>query len=436
MTNSIGMWRARSPAAALAFILVLAGCGGEDSGDSVPAAGTGTLSAPAAVGKTIFFDGGLSVSGQTACASCHSPSRAFTSGIDIPVGGPNLNLQGLRNAPSLMYQAFTPLFQFRRDGKAAGGFFLDGRAATLAEQAQQPFTTPFEMANADAAEVVQRLLTRPYLQAFKDAFGAAVVNDPPAAMQAIGAALQAYQLEDPAFRLFTSKYDYYLKGQAQLSAQEANGLKLFNDPAKGNCAACHASTPDAGVPALFTDFSYSNLGVPRNWRLSFNRDDTVAPSYLPANGTALGAPNHNYYDLGLCGPQRDDLSGSTLLCGQFKTPTLRNAAIKNAYLHNGLYNTLKTTIAWKVTRDTNASVWYRLADGVTPDIRYNDLPASFAFNVNAGDVPFNAASAPSLTDSEINDVVVFICTLIDGFDPTKPAAYLRPGQCQLATSPY
>jgi cytochrome c peroxidase len=80
-------------------------------------------------------------------------------------------------------------------------------------------------------------------------------------------------------------------------------------------------------------------------------------------------------------------------------------------------------------------VWYRLADGVTPDIRYNDLPVSFAFNVNAVDVPFDPASAPSLTDGEINDLVVFICTLIDGFDPTKPAAYLRPGQCQLATTP-
>ena len=416
-------------------MLALAGCGGSGSGDSVPAPVAGPLSAAAAVGKTLFFDNGLSVSGQTSCASCHSPSRAFTSGIDIPVGGPNVNLQGLRNAPSLTYQAFTPQFQFRRDGKAAGGFFLDGRAATLAEQAQQPFTAPFEMANADAAEVLQRLLTRPYLQSFKDAFGAAVVNDPSAALHAIGAALQAYQLEDPAFRPFTSKYDYALKGQAQLSSQEANGLKLFNDPAKGNCAACHASNPDGGVAALFTDFSYSNLGVPRNWRLPFNRDDTVAPSYVPANGAALGAPNHSYYDLGLCGPQRDDLSGFISLCGQFKTPTLRNAAVKNAYLHNGLFNTLKTTISWKVTRDTNASVWYRLADGVTPDIRYNDLPVSFASNVNAVDVPFNAASAPSLTDSEINDVVVFICTLIDGFDPARPTAYLRPGQCQLATTP-
>ena len=97
-----------------------------------------------------------------------------------------MDLPGFRNTPSLMYASYIPAFYFDSSGNPYGGFFRDGRAKTLAEQAVLPFTTPFEMANADAAAVIARLQTRPYLADFKALYGAAVLSDPTTALQGYG----------------------------------------------------------------------------------------------------------------------------------------------------------------------------------------------------------------------------------------------------------
>ena len=60
---------------------------------------------------------------------------------------------------------------------------------------------------------------------------------------------------------------------------------------------------------------------------------------------------------------------------------------------------------------------------------YNDLPVAFDGNVNVAEVPYNPAKAPSLTNQEMSDIVHFLCTLTDGFDPTNPSAYNVPAQC-------
>ena len=120
---------------------------------------------------------------------------------------------GFRNAPSLMYASFVPAFYFDSDGGPNGGFFRDGRAATLADQAILPFITPFEMANPDAASVIERLKGRPYLADFTALYGAEVLNDPDTALQRMGQALAAFETESIDFHPFTSKYDYWLKGK-------------------------------------------------------------------------------------------------------------------------------------------------------------------------------------------------------------------------------
>ena len=134
--------------------LLLAACGGGGGDSSEAPTGGTTLSAMAQVGQQIFSDTALSVSGVQACSTCHVAANAFSAadGLSVPLGGPAMNLPGLRATPSLMYASFTPAFHFAADGTPTGGFFRDGRAANLAEQAQQPFITSFEMANADAAE--------------------------------------------------------------------------------------------------------------------------------------------------------------------------------------------------------------------------------------------------------------------------------------------
>src|SRR5271163_4564503 len=219
----------------------LAACGGGGATSAPPA--PPALSAAAVAGKAIFFDKSLSVSGVQSCGTCHVPSRAFTAnpatdhGLPVPLGGPNMDQTGFRNAPSLMYGSFTPPFSLS-DGPV-GGFFRDGRASSLATQAEQPFVTPFEMANQDPAEVVGRLRDSPAtLQAFTAVYGEAVLDDPDTALTDMGLALAAFETEDPSFHPFSSKYDYWLQGQVQLSAQEQNGLNLFNNPVKGNCTAC------------------------------------------------------------------------------------------------------------------------------------------------------------------------------------------------------
>jgi cytochrome c peroxidase len=430
--SDTGRVRLRAHLAWLAALLLAAcgGGGGESSG--APASGT-TLSAMAQVGQQIFSDTALSVSGVQACSTCHVASHGFSAadGLSVPLGGPAMNLPGLRATPSLMYASYTPAFHFAADGTPTGGFFRDGRAANLAAQAQQPFVTSFEMANADAAEVRQRLLGRPYLEQFKAVFGAAALDDPAQTLASMGAAVAAYESEDVEFRPFSSKFDAFRNGNAALTPAELQGLQIFNDPSKGNCNACHLSMGSGGVAPLFTDFTYDSVGVPRNWKIAANQA-VNALGYVPQNGSAQGA-QYGYYDMGLCGPQRSDLADRASLCGVFKVPTLRNVAVKQSYFHNGVFDNLNDVVSWYITRDTTPQRWYLKADG-SPDMAYNDLPPRFDFAINTAEVPYNPGLAPTLTGEQINLVVVFLCTLTDGYDPAHPAAYGQQPQCEQAAA--
>src|ERR1700761_3601147 len=179
-------------ALACALSAALSSCGGGSSPDT----GAATPPAPAQsdasiAGKAIFFDPSLSVSGKQSCGTCHVPSHMFTAdpatdpGLPVPLGGANMDQTGFRNAPSLMYASFTPPFSL--SGGPVGGFFRDGRASSLATQAEQPFVTPFEMANQDAAEVVERLQnSAATLEAFTAVYGAAVLDDPQTALKDMG----------------------------------------------------------------------------------------------------------------------------------------------------------------------------------------------------------------------------------------------------------
>jgi cytochrome c peroxidase len=448
--------RGRLPTALL-WCTALAACGGGGGGGD----STQSLSAAARLGQQIFSDTALSASGQQSCATCHVARFAFADdptaagpdhGLPVPLGGSGMDLPGFRNTPSLMYASFTPAFSIAADGTPSGGFFRDGRAATLADQAQKPFVTAFEMANADAAAVVARLKTRPYLQDFESLYGAAVLDDPDTALQRIGAALAAFEREAPAFHPFSSKYDWWQKGQAQLTAQELRGLALFTSPAKGNCAACHPNTSADGVtPPLFTDFTYDNIGLPRNAAIPAN-DDSTTLSYVPANGSD-GV--HRYYDIGLCGPFRTDLGQSipaSGFCGQFKVPTLRNIALTAPYFHNGRFATLQDALGFYVRRDTNPGQWYPTASDGTVT-KFDDLPAiygglfginlgdpnsdaGYVGNVNTAEIPYNRhlGGNPALSADELNDLIAFLCTLTDGYDPANPAALSQPAQCQAAVA--
>jgi cytochrome c peroxidase len=169
------------------------------------------------------------------------------------------------------------------------------------------------------------------------------------------------------------------------------GLALFNDPAKGNCASCHLSTvkPDGAFP-LFTDFGHIAIGVPRNRGIKANAD--------PA-----------FFDLGLCGPLRTDLKDRADYCGRFRTPTLRNVALRRSFFHNGAITTLEEAVRFYAQRDTNPARWYGAAGK-----KFDDLPPRYHANINT-DAPFGGApgAAPALSDAEVADVVAFLRTLTD-----------------------
>jgi cytochrome c peroxidase len=389
---------------ALLLASLIAACGGGGGGTSdAPAPAAASQLSPAAdLGRQIFQDASLSASGRMSCASCHDARFGHASPFDTPVafGGPNLDRPGLRNPPSIDYLRFNTAFSLAADGTPAGGFFWDGRAGSLQEQARGPFLNPIEMANADVAAVVARLAAAPYAAQFRQVFGDTILATPDEAFDRMTFALARYQQEDPEFAPFSSKYDAFLAGRATLSAQEMNGLALFNRSDKGNCASCHVSTKPANAPGpLFTDFTYDNLGVPRN-------------AAIPANADAT------YRDGGLCGSERTDLAARTDLCGAFKVPSLRNVALRKHFFHNGRFSSLEDVVRFYVRRDTDPQLWYAV-DALGTVTPYDDLPAALRGNVNTTEAPYNRrpGQTPALGDSEVADLVAFLRTLSDGYTP-------------------
>jgi cytochrome c peroxidase len=400
---------------ALSIAAFLGACGGGSSenasavatstntGGSVTAAVSDSRLSPAAgLGQKIFSDEMLSASGRQSCASCHDPAAAHaqTDQRAVQLGGAQMDTPGFRAAPSLRYLNLTPAFFFAADGTPTGGFNRDGRVPTLAQQAQRPLMAAHEMANASKEDLVGHLRRAAYVEEFRSVFGAAILDQPDAAFERVVFALQQFQKEDPSFHPFDSKYDLFLTGRARLTDAESRGLALFNNPAKGNCAACHPSAKGAdGSPPLFTDFSYDNLGVPRN-------------AAIPATADPA------YADLGLCGPDRSDLASRTDLCGSFKVPTLRNVATRKVFFHNGVFSSLEQALRFYVRRDTNPEEWYPLAADGTVD-KFNDLPPQLRVNVNTSEAPYNRqpGMAPALTEAEISDIVQFLGTLNDGYRP-------------------
>lgn len=378
--------------------MVAAACGGAPADEHAAKA---RLSPVAAVGEKLFKDTSLSVSGRQSCETCHRPEFADAAPPEefVSRGGPGMDRKGLRNAPSIRYASFVPPFSIAADGTPSGGLFRDGRAASLAEQAQKPFLDDSEMANPDVASVVARLRRAAYVQEFEAVFGAGSLDDPARAFAAMAAAIAAYEAENPEFHRFDSKYDAWLAGHAVLTPAERRGLDLFNDPKKGNCAACHPGERGAdGSPPLFTDHTYDALGLPRNGAIPANAD--------PA-----------FHDLGLCGPVRQDLASRAGFCGAFRVPTLRNVARTAPYFHNAAFRTLREAVDFYARRDTDPGDWYP-AGGHGP-VKFDDLPEGLRGSVNTDEVPYDRqpGDAPALSAAEVDDLVAFLNTLDDGYRP-------------------
>lgn len=371
-------------------------------------AGTG-LTPVEQLGKDLFFDESLSEPVGQSCATCHGVEAGF-SGPDSRINAETGAYPGAiperfsnRKPPTAAYAGDSPVLNLVADGEDTlfvGGMFFDGRATgwtlqdPLAEQAQGPFLNPVEQ-NLPHIPAVVAKVRQQYRPRFQALFGdqALAPDDDQAAFDLIAQVIAAFERSDEV-NPFSSKYDHYLRGEAVLTPEEQRGLELFEG--KALCSECHISRPGPdGSPPLFTDFTYDNLGVPRNDRLPFYR----MPADINPDGLA-------YADSGLGGflarhPQWAHLTTENL--GKHKVPTLRNVDARpspdfvKAYMHNGVFLTLEEVVNFYNTRDV----------GDWP-------PAEVAENVNADEL-----GDLKLTPDEETAVVTFMKTLTDGWQPER-----------------
>lgn len=329
------------------------------------------------LGKQIFSDANLSNPIGQSCASCHSVEIGFSDPSHSDVSqGAVANSFGNRNAPSLAYNVFSPNRYFNNeDGTYVGGLFLDGRSPNLQEQLLHPFTNPVEMNNASIDDVANKIKQASYYDTLKNIYGIPTSNTQ--LISFVADAIASFEKSEEV-NAFTSKYDYFLQGRATLSLEEKKGLALFKG--KALCAQCHVLDPDPiQKKVLFTDFTYDNVGVPKN---------TNNPFYSqPANVNPAGV---NFIDLGI-----GAIVNQAEHNGKFKVPSLRNVAISAPYFHNGAIQTLEKVVRFYNVRDLNTGEF---------------ASAEVSQNVNTDEL-----GNLGLTEEEEQNLVAYLKTLTDGY---------------------
>lgn len=414
------------------------------------------------LGKLFLFDKHLSVKQNEACSFCHTPETGFTGPIDflnrttVSYPGSVRTRFSNRKPQSYMYATFAPVLHYNvLEGDFVGGNFWDMRASGYrlqnpsAEQAQGPPTNPVEMGLPDSACLAYRISNAPYRKLFEKVWGTdsfsiqwprdveticSTPGPPPAndeypvhlstadraradhVYDAFGLAAAAYEAS-PEVSPFTSKYDYVQADMDHFTTPEAMGYALFRGKAK--CNECHRDGGPGEEP-LFTDFTASNLGVPRNPGLQFYAEATADSAGYSPNPAGPG-----YIDLGVgfflrrlkslsgqLNPDSQWIALAPKFDGRLQVPTLRNVDMRprpdfvKAYMHNGYFKTLKEVVHFYNTRD------------VLPRCKAGDAGEK----VTCWPEPENSLNINKrqlgnlgLTDAEESDIVAFLKTLTDGY---------------------
>ncbi|MEN8249907.1 MAG: cytochrome c peroxidase [Bacteroidota bacterium] len=394
------------------------------------------------LGEMIFFDSTLSQKKNQSCASCHSPATGWSGATSkINAGGSVYEGSiasrfGNRKPPTAAYASFNPVLHVvpEEDNLVVGGNFWDGRAtgeklgSPVADQAQGPFLNPLEHALPESACVVHQICNGVYAKQFKQHWPQNCTIFWPNDIEQYcrgeketlsitdeikGKIDQAYdnialtiaEFESSSkVNAFTSKYDYYLAEKASLTDQELKGLELFNN--KGKCAECHPSTSSTpGVPPLFTDFTYDNLGIPKNLDNPFYTQKSFNPDGMQWQDKGLG---------GFLSTRSKwkDLAQANI--GKHKVPTLRNVdkrprpSFVKAFGHNGYFKSLKEFVHFYNTRD----VLEQCSQGSIGEKKSCWPIAEVGNNVNTTEL-----GNLKLTNTEEDAIVAFMKTLSDGYQP-------------------
>ncbi len=363
------------------FILTVVGCGGGGGGSD----STAELSDAAALGKALFADTNLSLNRTQACASCHNPRAAFIDDRENGVGRvASLGDDGVsftqRNAPTVLYAMFSPAFQRNASGNFVGGQFLDGRQPDLAAQAGEPPLNIREMGMPSKAAVVERIMENPeYVSSFQEFYGEDVFDNTDTAYSAMQQAIAEYEMSAD-FAAFDSKYDRFLRGEYQMTAQESLGRSLFFSAQFTNCSTCHQLQGFGGVAnETFSNYEFHNIGTPRN--------------------EALLAINGGRTDRGL---EQNPAAASSSNRGKIKVPTLRNVAVTGPYMHNGVFSDLRTVVLFY-------DKFNNPARALNPETGQAWRAAEFPGTVSLAELE----AAPALSDEDVDALVAFMRTLTD-----------------------
>jgi cytochrome c peroxidase len=347
------------------------------------------------LGKALFFDN-ISSPAWMSCATCHSPAAGWTGKIagvnahGVVYRGAQPQRFGNRKPPSSAYASFSPLFHFDATaGEFVGGVMWDGRAtgevlgSPVADQAQGPFLSPVEQ-NTTVMAVCQHVAGSKYAGLYEQAFGTSVDCSMGAyhdTYDNVGRAIGAYE-GSREMNSFSSKFDAYwyacldagnsaeacgladgeqitLDPLGILTAQEFDGLIEFGE----YCSACHTSTEPAGdgLPPLFTNNGFANIGVPKNPANPWYRMDRV---YI--DGEPINPQGAAWIDYGLGDFLRTRSEWANKAYendGKHRTPTVRNVDARpgkgwtKAYMHNGAFKSLEEVVSFYNTRDVPAMGW-------------------------------------------------------------------------------
>ena len=387
-----------------------------------------------------------------------------------------------RNPQSYVYAAYFPPLQYNSSqGDFYGGNFWDGRASgyklqnSSAEQAQDPPTDSQEMANPDPACVVWKLSQGEYKFFFEQVFGtgsldiswpadvATVCSTPKGAaifagnptplnltptdrtratqaFDEFGQSIAAYEIS-PDVSPFTSQVDAYLAGDTRaLSPAALRGYELFRGNA--GCNTCHldgrSSTlmggtdtgQAASVAPLFTDFTYNNLGLPKNLELPWYSENFADQFGFTANPLGFGFVDEGmglFLDGYYGAPPNLTWAGFLPnFEGKFQTSTLRDVAqvpypgFVKAYMHNGYLTSLKQVVHFYNTRDKYAQpvLSGHCPRGTTEKVTCWPMPED-PNNINT------VIGHLNLSDAQEDDLVAFLQALNDGFVKAVSVASTR-----------
>ncbi|NQW29001.1 MAG: c-type cytochrome [Ignavibacteria bacterium] len=288
------------------------------------------------LGRMLFHETMLSKDNTQACASCHKQADGFSDIRQFSIG-----VQGLPGKRQAM-----PIFNMAWH---TDGFFWDGRAPLLRDQALRPIQDVLEM-NETLPNVIKKLSdTEKYRFQFIRAFGNDTINE-----LKISLALEQFMLTIVSGN---SKFDKMNRGQTVFTDQEERGRKLFftefdpmNKVKGAECFHCHGGTN-------FTNNNYINNGL----------DD----------------------DAGITDLGRYEVTKVKRDWATFKVPSLRNVALTPPYMHDGRLASLEEVVD-------------HYATGVKKSI---SVDFQMQYNLQPGGL--------KLSEQDKDDLVAFLNTLTD-----------------------